>query len=261
MNFSNFEFPDALTGVLGAVIGFYFGSRSSSRGEEALSNQVKQLQADRSQFVAERNQAVGERDKAVTKRNRVTAEREQAVTERDKAIAEREQAIAEKDTGQTDTLLKKVQKGINLTKTVATLLPKNVRNKYDDLIDKLEQGVKTVEDLKKSNVTEAAAKAAEAFGLFKTSNPVRDIVEKASKSFGRVLGSAVPSFAIISAVVGVSAKLVGVVYQKWKARILHLPFSPAVVPLEVVDANTGFSLFLQSPIFKSAFIKELEEND
>ncbi len=65
---------------------------------------------------------------------------------------------------------------------------------------------------------------------------------------------------MISALAGVSTKLAGVAYQKWKASILHLPFSPAVIPLDVVDANTGFVLFLNSPIFKKAFVRELEGN-
>jgi hypothetical protein len=43
-----FSFPPALTAVLGTVLGFYFGSRSSSKGEQALSKQVKQIQTDQS---------------------------------------------------------------------------------------------------------------------------------------------------------------------------------------------------------------------
>ena len=130
------------------------------------------------------------------------------------------------------------------------------------MITKLETGVDTVEGLTRSgNAVEAVAKATEAFQLFKTSNPVLDIVKKASQSFGRVLGGTVPPLAIMGAIVGIGTKLVGGNYQKWKSRILHLPFSPAVVPLEVVDANTGFVLFLKSPIFKAAFGKELVDND
>jgi hypothetical protein len=219
--FRGLNFPETLTAILGTIIGFYFGSRSASRGSEpALPEQVKQLQI------------------------------------------ERDQAVAEKDTVQADTLLKKVRKGIGLTKVVATTLPADMRNKYNSTISKLEQAVNTVESLSKvGNTTEAVTKATEAFQLFKTSNPVRDIVVKASQSFGRVLGGVLPPLAIISVIVGVSTKLVGVAYQKWKARILHLPFSPAVIPLEVVDANTGFVLLLKSPTFKAAFARELEAND
>ncbi len=37
--------------------------------------------------------------------------------------------------------------------------------------------------------------------------------------------------------------------------------APAAFPLEEVDANTGFILIIGSPIFKTAFSKELKEND
>ncbi|MBI1925580.1 hypothetical protein HYR99_15170 [Candidatus Poribacteria bacterium] len=247
--FRGLPFPDTLTAILGAVIGFYFGSRSAAKGqEEGLSEQVEQLQTERDEVVAERDGAI--------------AERNQAVTERDEAATAREEAVTEKATNQTEAMLKKVQKGIALTKTATAILPENMRNKYGDVIDKLEQGANIVEALSQSgNVTEAVTKATEVFELFKTSNPVRDIVVKASQSFGQVLGGAVPPLAIIGTVIGVSTKLAGVAYQKWKARILHLPFSPAVIPLEVVDANTGFVLFLKSAIFKTAFTQELEEND
>jgi hypothetical protein len=219
--FRGLPFPESLTALIGAVIGFYFGGRSAAKeADETLQDQVKQLKT------------------------------------------ERDQAVAEKDAGQTDTLLKKVQKGITLTKTAASLLPANMRSKYDGTIAKLERGVTMIDSLSQMGKTaEAVAKTDELFKLFKADNPVRDIVEKASQSFGRVLGGAIPPLAIIGGIVGVSTKLVGVAYQKWKARILHLPFSPAVIPLEVVDANTGLVLFLQSPIFKTAFMEKLEAND
>lgn len=220
--FRGLSFPESLTALIGAVIGFYFGGRSAaSRGEDgALQGQVTQLQT------------------------------------------ERDQAVAEKGAGQAEALLQKVQKGIALSKAAAAILPASVRGKYDDTITQLEQGVSLVEGLSRAgNAAEAVTKAEELFGLFKAGNPVRDLVERASRSFGRVLGSAVPSLAVIGGIVGVSSKLVGVAYQKWKARILRLPFSPAVIPLEVVDANTGFVLFLRSPIFKNSFARELEAND
>ncbi len=219
--FRGLPFPDALTAVLGSVIGFYFGSRATSKGQdEALQNQVKQLQT------------------------------------------ERDQVVAEKDSGQAQEVLKKVQKGIALTKMVSSFLPDDQKKKYGGILSSLEQGVDMVQNLSNvGNASEAVSKATEVFQLFKGSNPVKGIVEKASQSFGNILGTAIPAMSVISALVGVSTKLAGVAYQKWKARILHLPFSPAVIPLDVVDANTGFVLFLNSPIFKKAFVRELEGND
>jgi hypothetical protein len=165
-------------------------------------------------------------------------------------------------TGEIGGLLKKVGKGIAMTKAVSAVLPDNLKKKCDDLIGKLEGGVKSVEGLvTDGKLSDAAATVKELYGAFKEGNPAKSVVTKALQSFARVLGTSSPPLALVGSVVGIGAKLTGVLYQKWKARILHLPFSPAVVPLTVVDANTGFSLLNSSPIFKAAFKNELENND
>ncbi|MFY9269853.1 MAG: hypothetical protein WAO55_08930 [Candidatus Manganitrophaceae bacterium] len=219
--FLGVNFPEGLTTLLGTIIGFYFGSRSTS-GQQGEGTDSK---------VAELKEAHGT-------------------------------AVAEKETGQAQALLKKVEKGVALTKTALNLLPESMQKKYGDTLSKLEEGIATAENLIEGGKTlEAVNKAGELFEAFKGGNPVKEIVSKASLSFGRVLGGSVPQLALIFAIVGVGSKLVGVTYQKWKARILHAPFSPSVIPLEVVDANTGFVLFLQCAIFKTVFARELEEND
>ena len=215
------KLPDALAAILSTVIGFYFGSRTA----KGAADQAQQEQV----------------------RQLETA---------------RDQAVTDKEEGQTSTLLKKIQKGLAMTKIAAQLLPENIRKKYGGTIAKLEQGVTTVESLTKIGDSSAAlSKADQIFTVFKEENPVRDLFQKATTSFGRVLSTAVPAAALISTVVVIGTKLVGAAYEKWRARVLHAPFSPAVIPLQVVDANTGFTLLLKCPIFKAAFKTELEAND
>jgi hypothetical protein len=79
------------------------------------------------------------------------------------------------------------------------------------------------------------------------------------KTFGATLGTFMPPAALIAAVVAGTVKLTGIYYQKWKARILHMPFSPAAgLTLEPVDDNTGFMLLRQSPLFREAFQAQME---
>ncbi len=165
-------------------------------------------------------------------------------------------------TAQGGTLLKKIEKGISMSKVALDLLPDDLKKKYSGVVGKLEQGLSSAQDLSKlGNASQAIEKAKEVFDSFRKDNPVKDIVQKASLSFATVLGGSIPPVAIIGAVVAVGTALAGVAYQKWKSRILHAPFSPADTPLKIVDANTGFTLFLQCPIFKNAFMDKLEAND
>jgi hypothetical protein len=216
------RYPEVLSSLLGAVIGFYFGSRAGGgqTNDEGLQTEIKDLK---------------------TQRDRV---------------------VTEKDAAQTESLLGKINKGIALSRTVSLLLPKELREKYDQVIGKLEQGVTVIENLQKSGDVKSALEQSQGlFNLFKTENPVRDIYSQALGSFATVLGSAVPALAVISTVVQVGAKLVGVAYEKWRTRVLGAPFFPSVTPLQVADANTGFLLLRLSPIFKKAFLNELETND
>lgn len=212
-------FPEVLIGILGTVLGFYFGSRTGG-GDEATKEQIGTL------------------------------------------TSQRDEAFAKHDATQKDSLISKVKKGISMSKVAIEFLPAEQKKKYGELIAKMEAGVSVAETLSGAgNDKEAASKAGEVLDMFKASNPAQDTFSKAVQSIGQVLGTAVPAVAIASVVVVLCTKLAGAIYQKWKARVLHAPFSPAIIPLKVVDANTGFTLMLNSPIFKKAFSKELEGND
>jgi hypothetical protein len=213
--------PQAMVTIFGTVLGFYFGSRAGAKGSD------EELQGQVKDLQTQRDQAV--------------------------------QA---KSTADASSVIGKVQKGIALTRTVASVLPPDLRAKYDDLAGKMETGLTVAQGLATAgDAVGAAAKANEVLDVFKSDNPVKESVVKAGLSFAAALGTSVPQVALVMAIVNVTSTLIGVAYQKWKARILRLPFSPAVIPLGVVDANTGFVLLLKSPILKKAFDAELRDND
>lgn len=219
----NQDIPNALTAVLGTVLGFYFGTRSVSgrtQADEVLENEVERLKTARNEVVE------GQQE------------------------------------GEVVTMLERIRKGITMTKTVIGVLPHELRGRYEKLVEKMEQGAETVRDLADGgNLSAAVERAKSIFDAFKTGNPVKERVAQAMQSFGRVLGTTLPSLGLIGGIVKVGANLTGMAYQKWKARILHLPFSPAVLPPALVDANTGLVLFMKSPVLKEAFRPELEGND
>lgn len=219
----NRDIPNALTAVLGTVLGFYFGTRSISgrtQADEVLENEVERLKTSRSEVVEVQQKA------------------------------------------QIEEMLERIGKGIAMTKTVIAVLPRGLRGKYEGLVETMEQGAKTVRDLAGAGSLSAALERANAiFDVFKSENPVKEQVEKAMDSFDRVLATGGAPLELIGSIVKVSANLTGMTYQKWKARILHLPFSPAVLPPPLIDAPTGFTLFLKSPVLSDAFRTELEANN
>lgn len=214
------DIPQALSGLLGTIIGFYFGSRRpGGEGETVIQQQARET----------------------------TEQRDQAVSEKNGNIA--------------SSLLEKANTGLSIARTVAGLLPKEVGGKYLQMADKIEQGVRVTQDLLGIGETaKAVTKAEEVGNSLDTEGPLADIVGNAVKSFGSVLGTAVPAAGLILALVAATTKLTGIFYQKWKARILHLPFSPAAgLGLALVDANTGFALMLHSPVFNAAYQHKLQD--
>ncbi len=170
--------------------------------------------------------------------------------------------IAEKVTHEKEikakSLIKKIGKNIRLVKTVMNILPEKVRKKYIPFLEKLEKGIKLAEDLQKTGLFDKAVQTSEtAHDNFKKDNPIKDLVKRAKASFDRVVKN-IPGLSIISAVVAVDVALIGIVYHKWKMRILNRPFSPSILPLKLVDATTGFTLVMESPILKEAFKEQIE---
>lgn len=214
------KFPDVLGGILGTIIGFYFGARGGQGkdGDSAVLQQAKD-----------------------------------ATTERDKAISQQQES-------KTDSMLETLSTGVDMARAVAGLLPKEVGSKYVELADKVEKGVNVAKGLMgDGNIADALKAVTKTQSTLDQDAPLTDIVGSAVKTFGATLGTFMPPAALIAAVVAGTVKLTGIFYQKWKARILHMPFSPAAgLTLEPVDDNTGFMLLRQSPLFRAAFQAQLE---
>jgi hypothetical protein len=123
---------------------------------------------------------------------------------------QRDEAVKAKDTGDAGTLISKIQKGVELTRTVAAILPQGIGEKYEGVAGKLEQGLEVVRQLSEGKPADAITKATEIFGVFRAENPVTDIVRRALGSFAGILPAAVPPLALISSIVGVTSTLIGV---------------------------------------------------
>lgn len=142
------------------------------------------------------------------------------------------------------------------------MLPRSFRKRFSSLVQTLRNGVDTVEGLVEADsVEEALQEGKNLPERFRKENPVRKTIEGALGSFGTVLGAAVKPLPLIGSIVNVAASVKRQLYDRWRARILHLSFEPSDLPIERVDANIGFTLLFNTPIMKEAFRKELEAND
>jgi hypothetical protein len=227
-------FPEVLGGVLGTVLGFYFGSRTASgASERETSHQVSEL-------TEQRNQA------------NVRAE----VSE------QRNQTIVQAETTRLDHTLATVQEGLMVANTIKDVLPEGLRGSAEAVIGKVQGGLRLVEGLKSSgNVGEAVEKA---IGLVKDVSKeggVAALLVKAVGSFGVALGGTVPPLALAVTVATVAARLSGAAYERWVARVLDAPYTPALFPPTTIDANTGFVLLRKSPRFAAAFAPEIQQGD
>ncbi len=159
---------------------------------------------------------------------------------------------------ETDNTLDQARKVVQTGRLLTSFLPKEWAGKVESVTAQIESGIDKVEQLKKVGDALGAMKegARAAVG-----NPLAEMFTKASTTFATVLGSGVPQYALIAALVGLAGRYTGTAYQKWKSRILHAPFSPAVVRLDPIDSNTGFALISASPLLMRVFQKELTEGD
>ena len=206
------KFPEALAAILSAIIGFYFGHRSSSNKDASLTKHLnKKLNSAR----------------------------------------------AEKDADKAGLMIKKITKNAKLLNTITNLLPEDKQSRFKSLLDRLKKGADAAKELADGGAyTDAAKKAENLYQTFKKSNPLKEIVAKASASFA----AAAPGFSPL-ALVGVSGTLAGVEYNRWKALILDLPFTPGNAPLKPVDKETFSLLMMQNPVMKKAFESKLDNRD
>ncbi|MFA5985056.1 MAG: hypothetical protein WC782_13650 [Methylococcaceae bacterium] len=214
-----FPFPDVMGGILGTIIGFYFGARGQNKDSE--STILQQAKA---------------------------------------ATSQRDAVINQQELGKTGALLDTISTGLDTVQAIASVLPNNSGDKYVDLAQNVKKGVDLAKGLIGEGKTEDALLAAtNAKDSLENDGPLTDIVSNALKSFGATLGTLIPPAALITAIVAGTVKLTSIYYQKWKARILHMPFSPAAgLSLERVDDNTGFMLLQQSPLFRDAFKNQMD---
>ncbi len=218
---SGIEFPQVMGGILGTVIGFYFGNRSG--GGDKSAEALEQIGAAN----RARDRAVGAND-----RNRLG----QALDKAKDGVA-----VAKLLTGVLPESLRKTAE-----RTIEAV------DKGVGLADKLSgQG----------NHGDAASKAELALAAVQKGNPLLAALDSAGGSFGKVLGGTVPAIGLATVVIGVGAKLAGASYDRWRARVLNAPYTPELFPPEVIDASMARSILARGKVLRRVFAPEIRQGN
>jgi hypothetical protein len=253
------EPPQFLTAVVSTVIGFYFGSRSSG-GSQRNRDEVRAYMRRDATVPSRESPPIPESSPipeptpppgASSPSGKAPAS--PPPTDSPPSPTRREEA---------QNLLDQLRDGLSITEVASSVLPDALRQRFTALTQTLQDGIGTVQTLVDEDDVEDALKTAKALlDRFRADNPVRTVVERARGTFGAVLGTAEKALPLIGTIATVTETLKEEVYDRWKKRILHTTFEPADLPLERVDADTGFTLLTSSPIMKEAFRDELEAQD
>jgi tetratricopeptide (TPR) repeat protein len=75
------------------------------------------------------------------------------------------------------------------------------------------------------------------------------------------VGGAVPAVGLVIAIVTIGARLTGAAYERWMARVMSAPYTPALFDPAVIDANTALVLLGRSPKLSQVFKDELDRGD
>ncbi|MFB6248762.1 MAG: hypothetical protein ABEL97_09350 [Salinibacter sp.] len=252
--------PQFLTAVVSTVLGFYFGSRSSRDSQRNLTSVMETMSAASASGRRSGAASSGGSGSPSASTTSSSASTSSPASTSPASSTDARPAPARKEEAQT--LLARLQEGLSIAEVARSVLPKSLRRRFASLTQELQDGIGTVQSLLDANsVEDALRKGKKLLDRFRKNNPVRTVTERALGAFSNVLGAAVEPLPLIGSIVNVATTVKKQVYDRWKRRILHLTFEPADLPVERIDANTGFTLLSSTPIMKDAFREELEAND
>ena len=215
------EFPQVIAGILGTVLGFYFGTRSGA-----------------GQVSTETLQQIGASGRG------------------------REALVAQAEQGQLSVLIAKARAGVSAARAVVRVLPADMAGKVQKVVDRVDQGLAAATRLAgMGDLGKAVSQARKAVQTLEVASPLREVLNKAVGSFGRVAGVAVPAVAIVGVIVAVGSRLAGAAYDRWVARVLNAPYTPELFPPSVIDGAVAMSVIRSAPDFRQAFKAEIEQGN
>jgi hypothetical protein len=244
-----YKFPDALVGILGAILGFYFGKNGTSTEGKAVTA-VAAAHADAREAMKQAGQALTESQNAQA----LTAAANQALQD----AKTKHDAIA---SNHLDQITKDLQDAVGVGQTLAQVLPGKFGQSIATATQVVSNTLSTVGELRKGDLSGAVEQATQIVDQVAPNLPVVNVLAKAAQVLGPLLGGSIPPLALITTIVSIGSKLGSVAYAHWIARIMDLPSKPDSFSAKLFDSNNAISVIAQVPTLLNAFRPQLAAGD
>jgi uncharacterized membrane protein len=237
-----YKFPDALVGILGAILGFYFGKNGASTDGQAIAA-VAAANADARDAKSESQDAQAQ-----------TAVANQALQD----TRMKHDTLA---SDRLDDISGDLQDAVDIGQGLAKVLPGKFGQSIATATQVVSNTLTTVSDLRKGDLSGAVQQASQIVAGVAPNLPVVNVLAQAIQAIGPVLGGSIPPLALLTTIVSIGSKLGSVAYAHWVARIMDMPYTPEQFSPKLFDSNAAISVITQVPTVFKAFRPQLAAGD
>ena len=243
INGADYKFPETLSGILGAILGFYFGKGTGADDGTA----VKAVAAAAADAKQARDQAADATQQAQTAQQQVSdAQAQTQQVEQDKTAIK---ATADQLAGvHLDTVQATLKQAADFSTVLSGVLPGQIGRDIGAAAGGLTATAAAVADLQSGDVSGAVAKASDLLASATPNLPVVQVLTKAVAALAPVIGTVFPPLTLITTIIGVGSKLGAVAYAHWIARVMDAPYTPAQFSPSLIDSNAAVTLVEQVPV-------------
>ena len=244
-----YKFPDALVGILGAILGFYFGKNGASTDGQAVAA-VAAANSDARDAIKQAGAAQAQSRDAQAQ----TVAAQQALQD----TRAKHDALAG---DRLDDIAGDLQGAVDVGRSLAQVLPGKFGQSIATATQVVSNTLATVGDLRKGDLSGAVQQATSMVSQVAPNLPVVSVLAKAAQAIGPILGGSIPPLALITTIIGIGSKLGAVAYAHWVARIMDQPYTPEQISPKLFDSNAAISVISQVPAVLKAFRPQLAAGD
>lgn len=244
-----YKFPDALVGILGAILGFYFGKNGGSTDGQAVAA-VAAAHADARDAIKEATNAKSESREAQAQAAAANQALQDAKGKHDALAGDR-----------LDQITSGLQDAVTVGQSLAQVLPSKLGESITTATQVVSNSLVAVNDLRKGDLSDAVQQAGKIVEQATPNLPVVTVLAKAVQAMAPVLGGSIPPVALITTLIGVGSKLGAAAYAHWISRIMDLPYTPGQFSPKLFDSNAAISVITQVPTLFKAFGPQLAAGD